>query len=80
MHGLTVERVAENTPWLQGIMTRAKFRLKTTPVLAAEMGVSDKAIRALRQAGAPFLAQKSHPELLFEWMKRYPEKIPTKVT
>jgi hypothetical protein len=47
----------------------------STPELAKEMGLSQEAIRALMNWGAPFLAKKSHPELLFDWIKKHPEKI-----
>lgn len=46
-----------------------------TPDLAREMNLSEDAIRALAAWGAPFIAQKSHPELLFEWIKQNPGKI-----
>ncbi len=51
-----------------------------TPELAGAMELSKDAIRALRRAGAPFIAQKSHPELLFDWIKKNPKQIPTKIT
>jgi hypothetical protein len=60
-------------------MRSSPFRFKGTPELAREMNLSETAIRALRRAGAPFIAQKSHPQLLLGWMKRFPEKIPMKV-
>ncbi|MEY2561831.1 MAG: hypothetical protein QOH88_24 [Verrucomicrobiota bacterium] len=46
-----------------------------TPELAAAMNLSQDAIRALAGWGAPFIAQKSHPELLFDWIKNNPGKI-----
>lgn len=55
------------------------YRLLSTKQLSRRMGISVATLRALYRAGAPFLAKKSHPELLFGWMNRYPEKIPTKI-
>lgn len=51
------------------------FRFMSTPELAEEMNLSVAAIRALYRFGAPFVAKKSHPRLLMEWMARNPEKI-----
>lgn len=50
-----------------------------TPELAKALNVSEEAIRALRRAGAPFIAQKSHPELLFEWIKQNTGRLPPKI-
>lgn len=62
-------------------MTRSKpFRFMRTPELAEAMELSEDAIRALHRAGAPFITQKSHPKLLFHWMKKNPTRIPPKVT
>lgn len=46
-----------------------------TPELAEAMNLSQDAIRALAAWGAPFIAMKSHPELLFDWIKQNPGKI-----
>jgi hypothetical protein len=54
---------------------RRSFRFMRTPELAAAMNLSQDAIRALAGWGAPFIAQKSHPELLFDWIKNNPGKI-----
>ena len=43
--------------------------------LAKAMNLSVTAIRGLYRFGAPFVAKKSHPRLLIEWMARNPEKI-----
>lgn len=51
------------------------YRFMRTPELAKAMNLSEDAIRALASWGAPFIAQKSHPELLFEWIKQNPGKI-----
>lgn len=51
------------------------YRFMRTPELAKEMNLSEDAIRALADWGAPFIARKSHPELLFEWIKQNPGKI-----
>lgn len=56
---------------------RAKhdFRFMPTRELAKAMNLSEDAIRALANWGAPFLSKKSHPEILFDWIKKHPEKI-----
>lgn len=51
------------------------FRLMGTRELAKEMNLSEPAVRALASWGAPFIAKKSHPELIFDWIKKHPEKI-----
>lgn len=51
------------------------YRFMRTPELAREMNLSEDAIRALASWGAPFISQKSHPELIFEWIKQNPGKI-----
>lgn len=62
-------------------MSRSKpFRFMRTPELAEAMNLSEDAIRALRSWGAPFISGKSHPELLFHWMKKNPTRIPPKLT
>jgi hypothetical protein len=53
----------------------AAFRFMNSAQLAAEMDLSVSAIRALQSWGAPFIAKKSHPRLLVEWMARHPEKL-----
>lgn len=51
------------------------FRFMRTPELAEAMNLSEDAIRALFSWGAPCIALKSHPELLFHWIKQNPGKI-----
>jgi biotin operon repressor len=51
------------------------FRFLSTDELAAEMELSVTAIRALQKWGAPFVAKKSHPRLLIEWMAHHPDKV-----
>jgi hypothetical protein len=51
------------------------FRFMRTPELAEAMNLSEDAIRALRDWGAPFISLKSHPEILFDWIKQNPGKI-----
>ena len=51
------------------------YRFLSTEELAKEMGLSVTAIRALQKFGAPFIAKRSHPRLLLEWMARHPEKV-----
>ncbi len=51
------------------------FRFMSTPELAEAMNLSEHAIRALQSWGAPFIAKKSHPSLLFDWIKAHPEAI-----
>lgn len=51
------------------------FKFLNTEELAEAMDLSVSAIRALQGWGAPFIAKKSHPELLFDWIKKHPEKI-----
>lgn len=55
--------------------TASPYRFMRTPELAREMNLSEDAIRALASWGAPFVSMKSHPELLFEWIKMNPGKI-----
>lgn len=55
--------------------TTLPFRFMRTPELAEAMNLSEDAIRALAAWGAPFIALKSHPELLFDWIKQNPGKI-----
>jgi len=52
-----------------------EFRFLNSEQLAAEMNLSVTAIRALQSWGAPFIARKSHPRLLIEWMARNPKAI-----
>ncbi len=51
------------------------FAFLATADLAKAMRLSETAIRALQNWGAPFIAKKSHPELLFDWIKRNPDKL-----
>lgn len=51
------------------------FSFMNVEQLATEMNLSVSAIRALQRWNAPFIAKKSHPELLFEWIKRNPDKL-----
>lgn len=51
------------------------FRFRNTEELAADMALSVTAIRCLQKWGAPFLAKKSHPRLLLEWMALNPTKV-----
>ncbi len=53
----------------------APFAFLSTADLAKAMGLSETAIRALQSWGAPFIAKKSHPELIFDWIKRNPGKL-----
>ncbi len=46
-----------------------------TAELADAMNLSENAIRALQVWGAPFIAKKSHPSLLFDWIRDHPDKI-----
>ena len=59
----------------KGAVPKSPFRFLNTEELAAAMNLSVTAIRALQQFGAPFLAKKSHPRLLLDWMARNPEKV-----
>lgn len=81
MHRVTAELVAENTPGIQGIMRKSAATLvkvaKGNPwhlfcqsELALIMGISDKAVRAMKNAGAPFVFDKSTPSLVTEWIAR----------
>lgn len=51
------------------------YRFMNVTELADKMNLSVSAIRALQRWNAPFIAKKSHPELLFEWIKRNPDKL-----
>lgn len=51
------------------------YRFMRTPELALAMNLSEDAIRALFTWGAPCISKKSHPELLFDWIKQNPGKI-----
>lgn len=51
-------KLARDNPW----------HLFTQGELADIMGVSEKAIRALKSAGAPFVFDKSTPQLLTSWI------------
>jgi hypothetical protein len=48
------------------------FRFLNTKKLPEAMDLSKDAIRKLAEWGAPFISKKSHPELLFDWIKKHP--------
>lgn len=51
-------KIAKENPW----------HLFTQSELAYIMGISDKAVRAMKNAGAPFVFDKSTPQLLTNWI------------
>lgn len=56
----TLVKIAKANPW----------HLFSQSELALIMGVSDKAVRAMKNAGAPFVFDKSTPALVTEWIAR----------
>lgn len=51
-------KIAKDNPW----------HLFTHEELALILGVSRKAITEMKKAGAPFVVDKSHPDLIKNWI------------